>query len=176
MINNNYGEINNSINLLYINNRKKILELIKMINSGLGNTSQTFFLSVYYMDLILSDKNFENIFKKFFQDNENDINIELKNKDLLLVSLACLILSTKFNENDPNVPNILSFVNLCSYYSNNKYIFRVNELTNAEVIALKFLKYKLNHFTIYHYFIFFLLMDFYLKIFLKMINIIKMKY
>ena len=155
MINNNCGEINNSINLLYINNRKKILELIKMINSGLGNTSQTFFLSVYYMDLILSDKNFENIFKKFFQDNENDINIELKNKDLLLVSLACLILSTKFNENDPNVPNILCFVNLCSYYSNNKYIFRVNELTNAEVIALKFLKYKLNHFTIYHYFIFF---------------------
>ena len=107
------------------------------------------------MDLIFSDKNFEKIYKKFFQDNENDINIELKNKDLILVSLACLILSTKFNENDPNVPNIISFVNLCSYYSNNKYIFRVNELTNAEVIVLKFLKYKLNHFTIYHYFIFF---------------------
>ena len=46
MINNNCEEINNSINPLYMSNRNKILELIKMINSELGNSSQTFFLSI----------------------------------------------------------------------------------------------------------------------------------
>ena len=174
MINNNkhFDEINNSINPLYLKNRSNILELIKMINSGLGNSSQTYFLSIYYMDLIFTDKNF----KKIYEDNENDIKIELKIRDLIIISLACLIISTKYNENDPNVPNIISFVNLCSYYSQNKYFFSVADLTKAEVTILKFLKYKLNYFTVYHYFNFFFAHGFLFQDIIENDNIKEKKY
>ena len=157
MINNNqnYDKNNNFNNTLYIENRKNIIELIKLVNKALDNSSQTFYLTLYYMDLIFINKNFEKIFKLYYDNNENDITIEINKNDLVMISLSCLIIATKFNENDPNVPNIISFINLCTYYSYNKYIYKVSDLIRAEVIVLKFLEYKLNYFTLYHYFSFF---------------------
>ena len=157
MINNNqkYENNNNTKNTLYEDNRNSIILLIKKVNRALDNASQTFFLALYYMDLIFTNENFEKIFKYYYENNENDLKIEINKNDLVMISLCCLIIATKFNENDPNVPNIISFINLCSYYSYNKYIFKVEDLIKAEVIVIKFLEYKLNYFTLYHYFSFF---------------------
>ena len=157
MINNNqkYENNNNTKNTLYEDNRNSIILLIKKVNKALDNASQTFFLALYYMDLIFTNENFEKIFKYYYENNENDLKIEINKNDLVMISLCCLIIATKFNENDPNIPNIISFINLCSYYSYNKYIFKVEDLIKAEVIVIKFLEYKLNYFTLYHYFSFF---------------------
>jgi hypothetical protein len=126
-----------------------------MINIALDNTSETFFLALYYMDLIFSSKNNEVIFKLFYEERDDDLEAEISSKDLLMISLTCLIIATKYNENDPHVPNIISFIKLCSQYSYNEYNYEVNDISKVEVILIQFLKYKLNYFTIYHYFSFF---------------------
>lgn len=156
MINNGkkINEIDMSNNPLYFSNRKTIIEIIQAINTALNNSSQTFFLALYYMDLILTSKNYEKIFKLFYEDKEDDLKSEISINDLVMFSLACLIIATKYNENDPHVPNIISFINLCSYYTYNEYNFQVEQLYRAEVIVIKFIEYKLNYFTIYHYFTF----------------------
>ena len=156
MINNAHkiNQVDMSNNPLYFSNRKNIIEIIQTINTALNNSSQTFFLALYYMDLILTNKNYERIFKLFYEDKEDDLKSEININDLVMFSLACLIIATKYNENDPHVPNIISFINLCSYYTYNKYNFQVEQLYRAEVIILKFIEYKLNYFTIYHYFTF----------------------
>jgi hypothetical protein len=156
MINNakKINEIDMSNNPLYFSNRKNIIEIIQTINFALNNNSQTFYLTLYYMDFILTNKNYEIIFKLFYEDKEDDLKSEISVNDLVMFSLACLIIATKYNENDPHVPNIISFINLCSYYTYNTYNFQVEQLYRAEVIVLKFIEYKLNYFTIYHYFTF----------------------
>ena len=170
MIDNNqkYDKNNNVNNTLYKENRNSIIQLIKKINKALDNSSQTFFLALYYLDLILTNENFEKIFKYYYENNESDLKIEINKNDLIMISLSCLIVASKFNENDPNVPNIISFINLCAYYSYNKYIYKVEELIKAEVIVIKLLEYKLNYYTLYHFFSFFFTHGFLLeKIFEK---------
>ena len=169
MINNNpkLEEQDIEINLLYIKNRKNFLHIIRMINIALDNTSQTFFLALYYMDLIFSSKNNEKIFKLFYEERDDDLEADISTKDLFMISLTCLIIATKYNENDPHVPNIISFIKLCSQYSYNKYNYDVNDISKVEVILTQFLKYKLNYFTIYHYFCFFFAHGFLFQKFFK---------
>ena len=169
MINNNpkLEEQDFEINLLYIKNRKIVLHIIQMINIALDNTSQTFFLALYYMDLIFSSKNSILIFKLLYEERDDDLKTEISIKDLLMISLTCLIIASKYNENDPHVPNIISFIKLCSQYSYNKYNFQVNEISKLEVILIQFLKYKLNYYTIYHYFCFFFAHGFLFQKFFK---------
>ena len=128
MINNNpkLEEQDIEINLLYIKNRKNFLHIIRMINIALDNTSQTFFLALYYMDLIFSSKNNEKIFKLFYEERDDDLEADISTKDLFMISLTCLIIATKYNENDPHVPNIISFIKLCSQYSYNKYNYDIH--------------------------------------------------
>ena len=169
MINNNpkLEEQDIEINLHYIKNRKFFLHIIQMINIALDNTSQTFFLALYYMDLIFSSKNIEKIFELFYEERDDDLKVEINTKDLLMISLTCLIIATKYNENDPHVPNIISFIKLCSQYTYNKYNYEMNDISKVEVILIQFLKYKLNYFTIYHYFCFFFAHGFLFKKFFK---------
>ena len=143
------------VNNLYKENRKTIIRTINMINTSLENSSQTFFLALYYMDLIFINPNFEETFKSYFENNENDLKIEINKKDLYMICLACLIIATKYNENDPHVPNIISFINLLSYYSRDMYKYQLDDIRKAEVFVLKAIEYKLNYFSIYHYFSFF---------------------
>ena len=169
MINNNpkLEEQDFEINLLYIKNRKIVLHIIQMINIALDNTSQTFFLALYYMDLIFSSKNSILIFKLFYEERDDDLKTKISIKDLLMISLTCLIIASKYNENDPHVPNIISFIKLCSQYSYNKYNFQMNEISKLEVVLIQFLKYKLNYYTIYHYFCFFFAHGFLFQKFFK---------
>ena len=98
MINNNqkYENNNNTKNTLYEDNRNSIILLIKKVNRALDNASQTFFLALYYMDLIFTNENFEKIFKYYYENNENDLKIEINKNDLVMISLCCLIIATKF--------------------------------------------------------------------------------
>ena len=93
---------------MYFSNRKNIIEIIQTINTALNNSSQTFFLALYYMDLILTNKNHSIIFKLFYEDKEDDLKSEISINYLIMFSLACLIIATKYNENEPHFPNIIN--------------------------------------------------------------------
>ena len=140
----------------YFNRRKELKNLMKSINSHIDNNSQTLFLALYYMDLIFTDKDLESIFFShfFFWSPYGSFN-DLQMNYYVLLSLACLIVASKFNENDPHVPTISSYVRLLYEYSKKKYIFNLDSLYMAEVVVVKLLKYKLNYYTIYHYLIYF---------------------
>ena len=44
-------DFNNERNKLYFSRRKELKNLMKSINSYLDNNSQSYFLTIYYMDL-----------------------------------------------------------------------------------------------------------------------------
>ena len=120
-IEDNYDDINlqNRIDLniernrFYFARRKDLKNLMKLINSHLDNNSQTLFLTIYYMDFIFTHKDLEKVFFSHFSswniyDSYNDIQMS----NYVLLSLTCLIIASKFNENDPHVTTISSFIRL----------------------------------------------------------------
>ena len=140
----------------YFNRRKELKNLMKLVNSHIDNNSQTLFLALYYMDIIFTHKELESVFFSHFYTwrsygSFNDFQMNY----YVLLSLACLIVASKFNENDPHVPTISSYIRLLYEYSKKKYIFNLDSLYMAEVVVVKLLKYKLNYYTIYHYLIYF---------------------
>ena len=144
-------------NKIYFSRRKQLKSLMKSINSYIDFNSQTYFLALYYMDLIFTHKDLEKIFFNHFAlwHQYPLQNIDLQMSNYVLLSLACLIIAAKFNENDSNNPTMSSFLRLLYEFSKKKYIFNLEYLYRAEVVVLKILKYKLNYYTIYHYLIFF---------------------
>ena len=143
-------------NKIYFSRRKQIKNLMKQINSYIDFNSQTYFLMLYYMDLIFTHKDLEKIFYSHFSLwYQYPIYSDLQMSNYILLSLACLVIASKFNENDPYVPSMSSYIRLLYYFSKKKYFFNLENLYMAEVVVLKILKYKLNYYTIYHYLIFF---------------------
>ena len=125
---NNYHLISSD----YLSSRSSLFSLIRKISDKMGFKSQTYFLSIYYLDILFS-KN-----KK----------IECNFKTL---GLACLLLSAKFVENESRFPNLSSFIKA---YNNNvgyKDIISVSDLFYSEVLACKMLEYKLNYYTVYDF-------------------------
>ncbi len=109
------------------------------INRKLDFNSQTFFLSLLFMDKIFSLENLK-------IENENDY---------YLYSLCCLIIASKFNENDPHIPDLNSYIKIFNEVSKIQFNFSRDEIRNGEVIILRLLKYKLNYYSIYHFLVFF---------------------
>ena len=149
-------DLNNERNRIYFNRRRELKSLMKAINSHIDNNSQSLFLALYYMDIIFTNEDLEEVFFSHFYvwkafGSYNDIQMN----NYVLLSLACLILASKFNENDPHVPTMSSYIRLLFEYSKKKYIFNLDSLYMAEVVVAKLLKYKLNYYTVYHYLIFF---------------------
>ena len=149
-------DLNLENNRRYFNRRKELKNLMKLVNSHIDNNSQTLFLALYYMDIIFTHKELESVFFSHFYTwrsygSFNDFQMNY----YVLLSLACLIVASKFNENDPHVPTISSYIRLLYEYSKKKYIFNLDSLYMAEVVVAKLLKYKLNYYTIYHYLIYF---------------------
>ena len=128
----------NNINK-YKEKRKDLLYLIRNVNRKLDFNSQTFFLSLLFMDKIFSLEN---------------LTIENVN-DYYLYSLCCLIIASKFNENDPHIPDLNSYNKIFNEVSKFQYNFSRDEIRNGEVIILNLLKYKLNYYSIYHFLVFF---------------------
>ena len=141
-------------NKIYFENRKEIKILIKNINTCLDNNSSTFFLSLFYMDFIFENYSLEEIINEDMNDIFLSNNI-YKINTYVLLSLACLVISSKFNEKDPHVPDLNSFLRVYNKYSKFYCIFSLNELMKAEVYILKILKYKLNYYSLYQFVTFF---------------------
>ena len=135
------------INQKYLNARSSIFSLIHKISNKMNFKSSTYFLSIYYLDVI------------FLKDE-----ITYKyNNSFELLGLSCLVLAAKHLENDPTVPHLKHFVNAYDYItkqiivnsqSDNMYNYAnisINDLFFCEVIVCKLLDYKLNYFTIYDF-------------------------
>ena len=123
---------NSLINLDYLLYRPSIFSLIHKISNRIGFKSQTYFLSIYYLDIL--------------HIKHQKIDIDIK-----LLSLACLTLSAKYTENDKNVPNLPFFVAIFNSLVEYNNIISIEELIYAEVLACKLLEYKLNYYTIYDF-------------------------
>ena len=126
-------------NKFYTEKRRELLNIIRSINTKLDFNSQTFFLCIYYMDIIFSEEGA--VYQSLY--------------DYLLISLSCLVIASKFNENDPRVPDITKYISMCSDVTKYRYIFCLEEIRQGEVLALKKLGYKLNYYSIYHFIVFF---------------------
>ena len=116
----------------YLINRSSLFSLIRKISNKMGFKSQTYFLSIYYLDILFS------------KNKKIDCNYKI-------LGLACLLLSAKYIENDPTVPNLPCFIKVYNNIVGYKYIISVSDLFYAEVLACKMLCYKLNYYTIYDF-------------------------
>jgi len=124
-----------SINKEYIKKRRDLINFNHKITKKMGFKSQTFFLSIYYLDLI-------------FIKNKN-----LYIPNFFLLGLSCFIIAAKFCENDPNVPPLLNFINIYNRYNIHK--IGMKELLKMEVKILKYLNYNINYITTYDFNLFF---------------------
>ena len=136
-----------NINQKYLSIRTSLFSLIHKISNKMNFKSNTYFLSIYFLDLIF----LKNKIPSIYNDNYE------------LLALTCLVLAAKHLENDPCVPHLQYFINSYNYISKkimnncqskNIYIFETisfNDLINSEVFVCKMLNYKLNYFTIYDF-------------------------
>ena len=106
-------DLNIERNRIYFSRRKELKSLMKSVNSHIDNNSQSLFLTLYYMDIIFTHKDLEKVFYSHFyiyNSYESPNNIQMN--DYALLSLACLIIASKFNENDHHVTKISSYIRL----------------------------------------------------------------
>ena len=122
----------------YIKIRIEIINFIHKISKKMGFKSQTFFLSIYYLDIIILEN--------------KDININ----NFYLLGLSCFIVASKYCENDPMVPPLKNFLNIYNKYNSNiDEKIQIEELFETEVKILKYLNYELHYVTIYDFNLFF---------------------
>jgi len=118
----------------YLNLRSKLLNLLRQISAKMFFKSQTYFLSIYYLDILFTNH----------KNKEIDLNY-------YKMALACLLLSAKYCENDPLVPALKYFIKIYNKIIGNKSAISVSDLFYSEVMAIKLLNHKLNYYTIYDF-------------------------
>ena len=120
----------------YIKQRKEIFDTIHKLSNKLCFKSQTFFLSTYYLDLIL------------FQNS-------IPSNKYYLLALGCLVIASKYSENDPVVPPLENFIILFNKIKKMEYPLTFEQLYKMEVKICKLLKYNLHYVTSYDFDFFF---------------------
>jgi len=118
----------------YLILRSKLLNLLRQISAKMFFKSQTYFLSIYYLDILFTNN----------KNKEIDLNY-------YKMALACLLLSAKYCENDPLVPALKYFIKIYNKIIGNKSAISVSDLFYSEVMAIKLLNHKLNYYTIYDF-------------------------
>ena len=126
------------VNQKYLSKRREIIKIIRAISTKLNFNSQTFFYSIYYMDIIFS----------------RELTMQ-KLSEFVLVGLNCLSIAAKFNENEPLVPEVKKFISVLSNLTRYRYRFSIDEMLQLEIYCLKMLNYKLNYYSVYHFLVFF---------------------
>ena len=119
-----------------LSQRKKLINTLKILKTQLHFSSETFFQSIYYLDIIISKNQFKNI-------------------NYISLCISCLIISAKFLENDPKIPQLSLLVNSINQMYNCNNFLSLNDLINGEIFVMKILKYKLNYFSVYDFDCFF---------------------
>ena len=148
-------ELFQNSNNYYNSIRNEIIVLLKKINSSFENSSSTYYLSLIYADSIFNSPDINEYIKNFYNINDElQINSEIK-KAYIILSVCCLLIASKYNENDPHFPGNANFLRVCNNNTNYNYYFQIDDLVNGEIIVLKLLKYKLNYFSVYHFLVFF---------------------
>ena len=137
---NTYNNFHNysasTISKEYLKLRAVLFKILQKITMKMYFKSQTFFLSIYYLDILFMKK------KK--------INI-----NLYKLGLACLCLSAKYCENDPIVPQLQYFIKIYNNVMGYKNIISMSDLLYTEVLVCKMLNYKLNYYSVYDFNTFF---------------------
>ena len=111
-------DYNSEKNKIYFSRRNQLRILMKQINSYIENNSQTYFLALYYMDLIFTHPDLERIFYSHFNLwYDYPIYNDMQMSSYVLLGLGCLVLASKFNENDPQVPSMSSYLRLLYKFS-----------------------------------------------------------
>ena len=146
-------EISSERAKLYFSRRKYLLTLIKTIHSNISYNSQSYFLSIFLMDIIFLKENLSKEFYAFFPSKIPSNDIKLNN--YILLSLGCLIISYKFNGNNSMLYPLNNIIKIIHYISGEKFGFTVRDLAVGEACIIKLLKYKLNFYSVYHYLVFF---------------------
>jgi len=146
-------EENTFQNNFYISIRNEIITLLKKINTSIENNSSTYYMSLLYIDKIFTSQDFDEYIKECSK-YKYQINSE-KKKMYIVLSVSSLIVSTKFNENDPHFPGADAFLKLCNKFTNYSYSIRTNDLVEGEIVILKLMKYKLNYYSVYNFLVFF---------------------
>ena len=146
-------EISSERAKLYFSRRKYLLTLIKTIHSNISYNSQSYFLSIFLMDIIFLKENLLKEFYAFFPSKIPSNDIKLNN--YILLSLGCLIISYKFNGNNSMLYPLNNIIKIIHYISGEKFGFTVRDLAVGEACIIKLLKYKLNFYSVYHYLVFF---------------------
>lgn len=109
----------------YFSRRVEILhKLYSMINKFKYRT-QTYYLVIEYLDFIYS--------------NGFETKIEL-------AVISALLLASKFDENDANIPDLNNYLNAFS-----GFFFTLDEIRKTEISVMKKLNHKLNQYTPYHF-------------------------
>ena len=121
-----------SINKEYLALRNGLFDLLRKISDKMGFKSQTYFLSIYYLDILFS------------QNKKSDCNYNI-------LGLACLLIASKHCENDPAVPELKYFIKIYNNIVGSKKSISVSDLFYSEVMACKMLNHKLNYYTIYDF-------------------------
>ena len=121
-----------SISKEYLSIRKDLFSILKKISGRMCFKSQTYFLSIYYLDILFSQN-------KKIECNPN------------ILGLSCLLLSAKYCENDPAVPELKYFIRIYNRIVGNKNSISVSDLFYAEVMTIKMLNHKLNYYTVYDF-------------------------
>ncbi len=126
----------------YLNNRKYLVKLLKYLAYKSKFQSQTLYLSIYLMDIVFNHPEFE------------------ISQKVECYAISCIMIAAKFDENDPNIPDLRHFQTtssnfLAQNHSKHSYL-SINELRSTEVICMKILNHKLNYFTTYHFLFYFL--------------------
>lgn len=123
--------INLNTSTFYLS-RADLVKIIFRVNGSFRYKSLTAHKAIAYFDYIMHNNNIE------------------KN-NIPLVALCCYILSAKFCENDPTIPEENKFIEIFSKLSNFQYNFTVNDVYKWEVICIKKLNYDLIRYTLYDF-------------------------
>ena len=133
LIRSNYTiKIFNNNNSSFIYSRNECVKYIFSMNSSFHYKSLTAYKAIFYFDYIM---------------NNNTIDKE----NIPIIALCCYILSVKFCENDPLIPNTIKFLELYKRVTKYKCIIPLCEIYKWEVFCINKLHYDLIKYTLYDF-------------------------
>lgn len=141
----NGSSLSSNLAKIYFSRRKYLKTLITTIHKIISLNSESYFLSLFLMDIIFLK---ENLVKQFYDhfpmkmtDPPKD-DIQIKN--YVLLSLVCLIISYKFTGKGSTIYQLNNIVNIIDHIAGEKLGFNARDLVVGEACVIKILKYKLN--------------------------------
>lgn len=115
----------------YRENRNEFIKYILSMNGIFRFKTLTAYKAIFYLDFIMFQNEIE---KKYFP----------------AITLSCYILSTKYCENDPNVPSVRKFCEVF-YKVSKKFYLTTIDINKSEVFCLAKLGFDLHRYTLYDF-------------------------